>query len=173
MSSPEIQTVRNWQFTSFEGKDWKRRVGTTEWTEAESRPPADIPAMELKLVREEQISGEPNHWSLFLAREGEPGIIFQVRGDATAMSYAHEEDVNAVNSLDYKDSYIIAQPTTDQAMRIRYWATREVPPSAPNQAAVTENCQGWTIRVMEHLVSEGIVQRGWVDAARDLQEPVQ
>ena len=41
-----------------------------------------------------------------------------------------------------------------------------------NQAAVRENCQGWTVRVMRHLVEERIVERKWVDVAVGLQEPV-
>lgn len=129
--------------------------------------------MELKLVREEQIPGEPHHWSLFLAGEGEPGAVFQVRGDAIAMHHEHLYDTDVLSSESYKDSYIIARPTEHQAARVRYWATYEPAPSAPNQAAVRENCQGWTIRVIRRLVTEGVVQQKWVDTAVGLQEPVQ
>lgn len=95
--------------------------------------------MELKLVRQEQITGEPYHWSLFLAREGQPGVVFQVKGDAVAMHYAHDNNTNILYSQSYKDSYIIARPTEHQAARVRYWATHEAAPRAPNQAAVSED----------------------------------
>lgn len=97
--------------------------------------------MELKLVRQEQTTGEPYHWSLFLAREGQPGLVFQVKGDALAMRHAHTNNTNILNSQSYKDSYIIARPTEHQAARVLYWATNEAAPTAPNQAAIRENCQ--------------------------------
>lgn len=172
MSDPQIQTHGKWQYTTFRGKQWKRREGTTEWKELDSPPPTGLPPMELKLVRQEQVDGEPYHWQLFLAPEGQPGTAFQVRGDAVAMHYAHAENTNVLSSQSYKDSYIIARPTEQQAERIRYWATHETPPSAPTQAAVTENCQAWTIRVMRRLVAEGIVQQNWMDTAVELQQPV-
>ena len=89
------------------------------------------------------------------------------------MRHTHANNVNIMGSLSYKDSFIIARPTENQGARVHYWATHEAPPSAPNQAAVTENCQGWTIRVIRRLVGEGIVEQKWVDVAVDLQQPVQ
>ncbi|KAL8942321.1 MAG: hypothetical protein Q9211_001438 [Gyalolechia sp. 1 TL-2023] len=174
MSSPPIDTVGNLQFTVFGDKRWKRRVGTTEWKILDDLPPTAAIAsspMELKLVRQEQTAGEPYHWSLFLAPEGKPGDVFQVKGDAVGMHYVHAE-FDILRSLSYTDSYIIALPTEDQALRVRYWATHEPPPRAPNQAAVTENCQGWTVRVIRRLVEEGIVQQKWLNTAVSLQEPV-
>ena len=172
MSSHQIQTHGNWQYMTSGGERWKRRVGTTEWKKAESPPPTGSSPMELKLVRQEQTTGEPIHWSLFLAQEGQPGVVFQVKGDAVAMHYAHANNINVTISQSYKDSYIIARPTEDQAARVRYWATHEPAPRASNQAAVMENCQGWTIRVIRRLVAEGIVQQRWVDTAVSLQQPV-
>ena len=46
-----------------------------------------------KIVRQEQTAGEPYHWSLFLAREGQPGVVLQVKGDAVAMQYAHTNNI--------------------------------------------------------------------------------
>jgi hypothetical protein len=50
----------------------------------------------------------------------------------------------------------------------------EKPPSAPNRAAVTEHCQGWTVRVVRRLVEEGIAEErvvgvleGCMDSVRD------
>ncbi len=109
------------------------------------------------LVRQHQAPGEPDHWSLYLAYEGQAGTAYQVKGDALAMHYAHASNVNPLTSYSFKDSYVIARPTTQQAARVGYWANQEAPPWAPNQAAVQENCQGWTTRVMRHLVQEGVV----------------
>jgi len=125
MSSPQIQTHGNWQYTTFGGKQWKRRLGTTEWKKADSPSPSGPPPMELKLVRQEQIAGEPYHQELFLAREGQSGAVFQVKGDALTMHFAHANNVNVLSSQSYKDSYIIARPTEQQAARVRYWATHE------------------------------------------------
>ena len=148
-------------------------MGTKAWGKVDSPPPTGPPAMELHLVRQKQAGGEPYHWSLFLACEGQPGVVFQVKGDAVAMHYAHTNNINIMISQSYKDSYIIARPTEHQAARVRYWATHEAPPRAVNQAAITENCQGWTIRVIRRLVVEGIVQQNWVNTAVSLQQQVQ
>ena len=172
MSSSQIETHGNWEYTTTGGKKWKRRVGTTEWKGADDSPPTGNSPVELKLVRQEQTTGAPYHWSLFLAPEGQLGVEFQVRGDAVAMHYAHDNHSNVLNSQSYIDSYIIARPTEHQATRERYWATREEAPSAPNQAAVRENCQGWTVRVIQRLVTEGIVHQKWVGTAVSLQQPV-
>lgn len=173
--TPDTQITRhgNWEYMSLGERQWKRRAGTLHWHTLDVPPSAEALPMELQLVREKQTPGEPNHWQFFLAREGQPGTIFEVRGDATAMYYNHIEDVNALVSDGYRDSYIIAQPTEQQTTRVRYWATHEVPPSAPNQAAVEENCQGWAIRVIGRLVREGIVEQKWQDFAVSIQEAVQ
>lgn len=55
-------------------------MDTTDWKKAESPPPTGPLPLELKLVLEEQVAGEPDHWSLFLALEGQPGDVFQVKG---------------------------------------------------------------------------------------------
>jgi len=172
MSSTHIDTHGNWQYLRSGEERLKRRVGTTQWERGDSPPPDGESPVELKLVRQDQSPGEPYHWSLFVAREEELGALFQVKGDALAMHYAHAYSTNVLNSQSYKDSYIIAQLTEDQTARVRYWASHETAPRAQNQAAVMENCQGWTVRVIQRLVAEGIVQQKWLDAAVSLQQPV-
>ena len=172
MTSPQIQTRGKWQYTTHEGSELKRRTGTTEWEVIDSPPSGSAP-LELKLVREFQLPGEPHHWSLFLAYENQSGTVFQVRGDAVDMHFAHLENEDVLRLEGYNDSYIIARPTEQQARRVQHWANHEEPPSARNQAAVRENCQGWSIRVMRRLVAEGIIEGKWVDTAQSLQEPVQ
>lgn len=84
---------------TFGGKNWKRRVGTAGWMEVDSFPSTGPPPLELKLVRQEQTPGEPFHWSLFLAGEGQLGTVFQVRGgDAVTMHYTHIHDTDVLRS---------------------------------------------------------------------------
>jgi hypothetical protein len=172
MSQGPIQRVGNREYTQIEGKQWTRSVDTTQWVRVPTPPPAQPPALQLMLVREHQAPGEPHHWSLCLAYEGQAGMVYQVKGDALAMSYDHASNVNPLESVSFKDSYIIARPTAEQAARVGYWVNQEVPPRAPNQAAVQENCQGWTIRVMRRLVQEGVVAQSWLNSAENLKEPL-
>ena len=172
MSEGTIQRVGNREYTVIGGKQWTRPVDTTQWVRVPTPPPAEPPVLQLMLVREHQAPGEPDHWSLYLAYEGQAGTVYQVTGDALAMCHAHASNVNHLNSESFKDSYIIASPTAQQAAMVGYWANQEVPPRAPNQAAVQENCQGWTIRVMRHLVQEGVVAQSWLDSTENLKEPL-
>ena len=147
-------------------------MGRKEWKSADSPPPTEPPSVtELQLVQEKQADGELYHWSLLLAREGQTGDIFQVRGDAVAMHYAHANNTDVLSSS-YHDSYIIAGPTEQEAAKVVYWATCEAPPGAPSQAAVWETCQGWTVRIIRRLVAEGVFQQNWLDTAVSLQQPV-
>ncbi|KAI9666808.1 MAG: hypothetical protein M1831_001584 [Alyxoria varia] len=171
MSSSNIQTVGRWQYTNDGKVQLKRRVGAKEWIKADSPPPTEH-RLELRFVQQYQAPGEPNHWSLSLALESLAGEVFQVKGDAVHMHYAHVENINPANSKSYKAGFVIAYPTDKQAEKIRSWANREPPPRAANQAAVTENCQGWIIRVIGRLVAEGIVEQKWMNYMRELQQPV-
>jgi len=45
-----------------------------------------------------QAEGEPKHWSLFVAEEGGPGNVYQIKGDATWMTYTPVKDVNHMDS---------------------------------------------------------------------------
>ena len=118
MSNSQNQTQGNWQYIT--SGQWKRWVGTTEWKRADSLPPTGSSTTELKVVRQEQTTSEPYHWSLFLAREGQPGVVFQVKGDAVAMHHIHANNTDVLSSQSFKDSYIIARPTEHQAARVRY-----------------------------------------------------
>lgn len=172
MSEGTVQRAGNREYTVFGGKQWTRPANTTEWVRVPTPPPAQPPLLELMLVRQFQTPGEPHHWSLYLAYEGQAGTVYQVKGDVLAMRYAQASNINPLTSYSYKDSYIIARPTAQEAARVEYWANQEVPPSAPSQAAVQENCQGWTTRVIRHLVQEGVVLQNWLDFAESLKEPL-
>ena len=172
MSKISTKRIGGTEFKEIIGRSYKRKVGTTEWIELEKSPSTGPSLLELKLVLEMQSPGEPDHWSLFLSREGAAGTVFQATGDAIAMTYSPVEDTNLLDSPTYKTSYIIAQLDNEQAARVRFRAVNEPPPSAPNQADVRENCQGWAIRVIGRLVGEGIVEEKWVGFARGMQQPV-
>ena len=88
------------------------------------------------------------------------------------MKYVHASNIDLVSSTSYKDSFVLALPNEQDAGRVRYWATREPPPSAPNQAAVRENCQAWVIRVVARLVEEGIIHKSWLSRIKEMQQPV-
>ena len=160
--------------TDKDGKEWTRRRGTTQWA-AVARAPSGSSSQsptELKLVRQRQAKGEPDHWSLLINRESERGEAFQVKGDATAMRYAHATNVDILTSTSYKDSFTVAQLDEQKAGRVRYWANQEAPPQAQTQAAVVENCQGWAIRVLKRLKDEDIVTQEWVTRAEQMKEAV-
>ncbi|GES60472.1 hypothetical protein ATEIFO6365_0002098300 [Aspergillus terreus] len=145
------------------GRHFQRRIGTEQWTEFHPRvaeiPPsaaADDP-LYISLVREKHGEGEPNHWSFFVHREKQDGWLYQVTGDAECMQYAHSpESVNIVNSEAFLDIY----------------HRRLLPPRAESRALVTENCQGWVVRVISRLVERGIVQEQKLEMARSMLEPV-
>lgn len=82
-----VTRIRNTEHvTSSDGTEWKRKInkdGTrTAWEAASPSLPAVQPEATplLMLVLENQAEGEPAHWSLFVAREGETGSVYQVKG---------------------------------------------------------------------------------------------
>ena len=88
------------------------------------------------------------------------------------MRYAFAQNINLFNSLSFRDHYELATLSETQAERVKYCADQEVPPSAPNQAQVTENCQGWTVRVIRRLIQEGIVAESWDASVVALMEAI-
>ncbi|KAF1935675.1 hypothetical protein EJ02DRAFT_360968, partial [Clathrospora elynae] len=111
--------------------------------------------------------------SIFVAREGQRGEVYQVKGDAESMRHVYMPNTDIVNSLSYKDSYILVQElsATDQAW-VRHYADSETPPSAPNRAAVTENCQGWAYRVLYKLFEKDIISHDKITMVCGMVEPV-
>lgn len=116
---------------------------------------------------------EPGYWSLFVAPEGGIGKVYQVKGDAELMRYTHAEGVNIQASCNFKTAYTLANLTQDQAGWVEFYANSETPPSAPDRASVTENCQGWTVRVLERLVEKDIVTEAWLAYIRGIVEPLE
>ncbi|KAF1848978.1 uncharacterized protein K460DRAFT_83742 [Cucurbitaria berberidis CBS 394.84] len=127
----------------------------------------------LYIVLEKQADGEPNHWSLFVAHENQKGNQYQVHGDAENMHYLHAQNVGLFSTENYFTSYSIVEsvpPATEDL--VRDCADSEPPPSAPNRAAVTENCQAWVCRVLTRLAQQGIVKEEKVASARRMVEPI-
>ncbi|KAJ5960469.1 uncharacterized protein N7479_007619 [Penicillium vulpinum] len=171
------------QVCEVDGRTFFKKNGAQEWIEDKSnpedlKPPAENPHLYLYLVQEEQAPGEPNHWALFLADENEPdyGYVYQVTGDAQDMKYEPSaEKVNVVDAGLTSNVYTLAVVTQEQdraAKLVKQAAESELPPQAENRKAVTENCQGWTVRVIEKLVKEKIVMPQKLEVARSLMEAV-
>ena len=221
-----IQRHGNWEYTISSNKSLKRRIGAIDWTEL-SPPPSpthsdfsNASSTLLHLVREMQAPGEPDHWLLFLAQENKAGAIFEVRGDAVAMYYNHQDHANPLLRDVFKDSFVLSeelngaapgqirekdgeqarQPSAEEgkcevenssgstrdpidtgkgavvhggmAERVKSWAYHEPSPMAKNQKEVTENCQGWCVRVVEHLIHEGYVESKWLESMKGMMQAV-
>ncbi|ORY09317.1 hypothetical protein BCR34DRAFT_374858 [Clohesyomyces aquaticus] len=164
-----------------EGPFTWRRKGGSPWTlqetnfdedaSQETTLPPENPS--LSLVLQKQAEGEPDHWSIFVAREGQVGEVYQVKGDAESMRYLYGPNIDLVNSLSYKNSYILVQDLSATAQAwVKHYAESETPPSAPNRAAVTENCQGWTYRVLYKLYEKDIISQEKIAMIHGMIEPV-
>lgn len=182
---PDIPTMTRGlrEVCEYEGRRFYRRKGTQEWHEdvsdpSSTAPPAEFPHLYLYLVQEEQGPGEPNHWALFLADENEPdyGYVYQVTGDAEDMIYEpSSEKVNVFDAGITSNVYTLAVVSEEQAkaaLLVKHIAEQEPPPRARDKKSVTENCQGWTMRVVSKLVNEGIVMPQKLDMARSMLQPV-
>lgn len=175
-----FRTIGLREVREVNGQTFTRKKGTTEWTPRDPAatgstlpPPPPPSTLYLSLVLEEQGLGEPRHWSLFAARENEPGYVYQVTGDDEHMTYAPSDGVVDIFSSDTSfNIYQLAAVTEEQDSLIRQVAEREPPPRAPDRQSVKENCQGWAVRVIGKLVEMGIVPEGKVGMARSMMESV-
>ncbi|KAI1122301.1 hypothetical protein F5Y10DRAFT_254341 [Nemania abortiva] len=163
---------------SSDGRQWCRRIRNGIWGEWELYTPEQPPQVEgppsscLWLVRKTQPAG-PYHWLLAIASgEGGVGDLYQVTGDAVYMHYAHEKMKDVFISDDYFDSYNLGPLDDNGRERVEYCVGKQSPPQAENAAAVTENCQGWTIRVLEDLEARGVIAGGTTAKHRGLMEPL-
>lgn len=173
---PPVQRIRNTEYRTFpDGVQSKRKVnpdGTrTAWVPVSpSLRPGPEPHT-LNLVLENQAEGEPKHWFLFVGPEDGLGTVYQVAGDATFMRYESFEVSSLLRSESYHTSYVLARLAVSQEDVLRSCAEGEAPPCAVDRASVTENCQGWTIRVLRRLHDAEVVGGEWVTFAEGLEEP--
>ncbi|KAI9799974.1 MAG: hypothetical protein M1825_004345 [Sarcosagium campestre] len=148
----------------------RRRRGTEAWEAIDPTPTADN-EYRICVVRQNQPPGQPLHWSLFVYQEGVPGgMMLQVTGDAVHMHYQHAQNVDLFNSSTFRDQFDLGTATEAQCSQIWSAAHMIVPPQANSQAEVVENCQGWTIRLVQWLVQQGMVSADWIGSLRDLTE---
>ncbi|KAE8344836.1 hypothetical protein BDV24DRAFT_160139 [Aspergillus arachidicola] len=173
--STPIQTIGLREICQVHGHHFKRIRGKAEWTEysPEALPPTELQPLYLSLVHESQGPDEPFHWSLFVARENEPGWLYQVTGDAEHMIYEPSDGkVDITISESFLTLYQLASVTEGQAMVVKSIADRETPPYAVSRREVKENCQGWVVRVIGRLVEEGTVSGSKLEMARAMMQPV-
>lgn len=105
-----------------------------------------LPKKNLYLVIENQLPGEPQHWSLFVAPENSPGQCFQVTGDAEKMVYQHLFDVEKFSGEEYFTSFVLAEGVDEGVLeKIRSAAESVPPPQAESKREVRENYQGWSM----------------------------
>ncbi|KAI0442406.1 hypothetical protein F4803DRAFT_551134 [Xylaria telfairii] len=162
--------------TSEDGRQWYRKLGAKAWElYTPEQPPEDQQSSSpyLWLVRQSQPSGGPYHWLLAVAsEEGGIGDLYQVKGDAIRMYYAHVKGIDVFVSQTYHDSFNLGRLDQSGQGLVGLCATNQVPPAAENAAMIKENCQGWTIRVIEDLESRGVIRRGTAAKFSSTMEPV-
>ncbi|KAK7917657.1 hypothetical protein PG985_011265 [Apiospora marii] len=175
-------TVRNRQYyKDAQGCDWTRRIhpkdGTcTDWEpyDPEPAPRTDLTdPVALSVVLQNQAPGEPRHWSLVVGVPSYPGLVYQVTGDATFMHYNHESDRNIwVEEETYTFYQVVRELDQAGQDRVRHVVDSTPPPQAESRRAVTENCQGWVVRVLRELQSHDVVNEDAVDKIEAMVEPV-
>ena len=172
-----IKIVGLREICEVNGRHFWRMRGTQEWNEYQPQPaqvpPAAHSPLYVSLVFQIQGPGEPNHWSIFVHHEARPGWVYQVKGDVECMRYQPSpHPTNITNSASFLNLYHLNTVTEQQATIVQQIAASEHPPRAMNRAAVTENCQGWTLRVISKLVQRGIVPAEKLQMARSMLQPV-
>ncbi|KAJ6015365.1 hypothetical protein N7540_009956 [Penicillium herquei] len=158
------------------GRTFTRLRGTQQWSERNSAPElldSSPSSIKISLVLEDQGEGEPRHWFLFVGRENEAGYVYQVKGDAEYMTYEPSEGLVDIASAEIRlDIYHLAAVNEEEALSIGKVAESEPPPRAPSRRLVTENCQGWTMRVLSRLVDMEILTSENYQMARAMLQPV-
>lgn len=182
-----IQVVsRGREFVEYsDGSQWTRKLDETgkprsEWTKVETSPGTEEPApstRELSVVARHQAEGEPKHWCLFSHRPKPDGTgcgqAWQVTGDAEYMRYQHDSDIDILNSEEFAWHQVLNSDLSDsQFATVDRIVRAEPAPRAVNRAAVTENCQGWVIRVLQRLAGEDIVAESAITALQESMDPV-
>ncbi|KAK8142440.1 hypothetical protein G3M48_008772 [Beauveria asiatica] len=159
--------------------DRKSKNPTSDWTAVEA-PVSEVEEssrLQLSVVVQRQAENEPKHWSIFCHRPNLSGTgkgqIWQVKGDAEYMHYQHALDVDILSSQSFEWHQVVNNDLSEsQRARVNQICNSEPPPRAANRASVTENCQGWVIRVLYRLAREGIVQQGAITMLQRYMDPI-
>lgn len=80
--------------------------------------------------------------------------------------------VDITASESFLTLYQLGIVTEVQAVVVKEVAGSESPPRASSWRSVTENCQGWTVRVIARLVEKGVVESGKLEMAKSMLQPV-
>lgn len=89
------------------------------------------------------------------------------------MRHEHAASVDVLNSRSFRGFIMLnSNLSPEQVAIIDRVAKSEPPPSAPNQRAVRENCQGWTVRVLRRLQAKGVVKKHKVDEVEEQMQPL-
>ncbi|KAF2269386.1 hypothetical protein CC78DRAFT_574948 [Lojkania enalia] len=111
------------------------------------------------LLTEAQAEKEPHHWILLLAYEGYAEEVYQVTGDAECRYYDQIPVANPVASNTFLKAITLAEDVDDTAPnRIKSHTKSEEPGHAPYRRSVTDNCQGWPLRVIVKLVRRELIE---------------
>lgn len=185
--STPTKTIGLREVCEVNGHHFKRLKGTQTWTKYSPPTPDTSPTtttnnnrhedeedpIYLSLIHETQLPSEPIHWSLFVARENQPGQVYQVKGDAEHMIYEPSRElVDITLSPDFATLFQLTTLNEEQARAVGEVARGEKPPWAVNRKAVRENCQGWCVRVLEGLVGRGFVGGEKLGMVRRMVQPV-
>lgn len=136
-------------------------------------PDTEDEPLYLSLVHHKQGPSEPCHWSLYIARENQPGLEYRVTSNAEYMTYYPlTEPVDIKSSETFLNIYQLAATSEQQALVVKEIADHEPPRHAPNLQSVRENCQGWAVRVIIKLVEQKIVPNPKLQMARSMMEPI-
>ncbi|KAH6973917.1 hypothetical protein EDB80DRAFT_595733 [Ilyonectria destructans] len=101
------------------------------------------------------------------------GQVWQVKGDAEHMRHQHSPNNDILDSASFAWHQVLNANLSDsQFARVDQISQAEPAPSAANRAAVTENCEGWVIRVLWCLVNEGRVEEGAVTMLQGYMDPI-
>ncbi|KAL4936585.1 hypothetical protein BDV06DRAFT_216567 [Aspergillus oleicola] len=174
-----IKTVGLREICNVDGHHFKRLRGTQKWTgytpdNTTSTTTSTDPSSDGN--DKAHAAANPlylSNWSLFLARENEPGDAYAVTGDAECMHYSFSEaPVDLTLSEGFVNIFQLAVITEEQAGIVKEIVKSEVPPSARDRASVKENCEGWAVRVVEGLVKRGVVGESKVGVLTGMLEPV-
>lgn len=173
------QVCRGREYVEYsDGSTWTRKAGGG-WTPVEA-PVAQEPepvTRYLSIIAEHQAEGEPKHWHLFSHRPDPAGSgrgqVWQVTGDAECMYSQHAPDVDSFKSESFAWHQVLNTDLgRDQLATVDRIARAEPAPRAASRAAVTENCQGWVMRVLRRLVEEEIVDENTVAILQRYMDPV-
>ncbi|TQV92275.1 hypothetical protein V2A60_006965 [Cordyceps javanica] len=191
MSSNQLTVIHNFIRFSREyieysdGSKWTRKVDpesgkpTSDWTAVEA-PVSEVEEgsrLQLIVVAQRQADNEPKHWSIFCHRPNSSGTgkgtVWQVKGDAEYMHYQHTLNTDILNSRSFEWHQVVNNNLNEsQLARVEQICNSEPPPRAANRASVTENCQGWVIRVLYRLAKEGIVQQNAIAVLQRYMDPI-